>query len=308
MRPLRRLASILFVVLFVLTGARGADGKDKKSADDKGTTAKKRSAAAEESAPRGKRGSAKGKGDAKASSAKGKGSAKGAQSIGAPNAGKLTGSIRLKGSRTLRQREGAHSWGLPALVQLLKRAGSHVARKHKGSRMLVGDLSGRTGGPLEGHRSHQSGRDADIGFYVLNSRGKPVNVKHFVAFDGSGKGRELPWASFDDARNWTLIEALIDDPKTDVRYLFIHSGLRARLLAYAARKHVPKDIISRAAAAMMPPRDLDLHDDRLHVRIACPASMREVCSEESRSDAAKARRGSDADAAEDKAGGDDAKP
>jgi penicillin-insensitive murein DD-endopeptidase len=293
MLPLRRLGSILFVALAVLADARGADAKP----------AKQKEAAAEESAARGKRGAAKGKADAKASSGKSKGGAKGVQSIGAPNAGKLTGSIRLKGSRYLRQRENAHSWGLPVLVRLLQRASGRVARKHQGSMMLVGDLSGRTGGPLEGHRSHQSGRDADIGFYVLNSRGKPVNVKHFVAFDSNGKGRELPWATFDEARNWTLIEALLADQKASVRYLFINNRLRGRLLAYAARKHIPKEIISRAAAAMMTPKDVDLHDDHLHVRIACPESMREVCSEESapRSDVAKAGPAGETEAVKEKA-------
>jgi penicillin-insensitive murein endopeptidase len=308
---LRRLGLILFMGLVVLADPHGAEAKPaKKSADAKGSTARKKEAAAEESAAGGKRGSTKGQGHAKASAAKSKGGAKGGQSIGAPNGGKLTGSIRLKGSRYLRQRKDAHSWGLPALVRLVQRASSRVANKHQGSVMLVGDLSGRTGGPLEGHRSHQSGRDADIGFYVLNSRGKPVNVKHFVAFDSSGKGRELPWATFDEARNWTLIQALLNDPKALVRYLFINHGLRGRLLAYATRKHMPKEIISRAAAAMMTAKDVDLHDDHLHVRIACPESMREVCSEESasRSDVARTGHAGEAEAADEKPGGGDIKP
>src|SRR5262249_46492811 len=96
--------------------------------------------------------------------------------------------------------------------------------------------------------------------------------------------------------------------KADVRYLFINTGLRARLLAYAARKHVPKDVISRAAAAMMSPKDVDLHDDHLHVRIACPESMREVCIEEAAPrDAAKAGHAGETAAAEEKASGGDAR-
>ena len=121
----------------------------------------------------------------------GKSLRKGPLSIGAPNAGHLQGAMLLKGSRTLKQKDGSHSWALPELVRVLQRASAKVAKKHKNSVMLVGDLSGRTGGFLERHGSHQSGRDADVGFYVTNSKGKPVNVRHFVAFDGSGKGREL---------------------------------------------------------------------------------------------------------------------
>ncbi len=208
-----------------------------------------------------------------------KSSRKGPRSIGAPNAGHLEGAMLLKGSRTLKQKEGSHSWALPELVRLLQRASAKVAKKHKSSVMLVGDLSGRTGGFLERHGSHQSGRDADVGFFVMNSKGKPVNVRHFVAFDGSGKGRELPWAMFDDARNWDLIEALLQDDKATVRYLFVTPPLKARLLAQATRKHARPELIARAAAAMMSPQE-DVHDDHVHVRIACPESMRDVCIEE----------------------------
>jgi penicillin-insensitive murein DD-endopeptidase len=206
---------------------------------------------------------------------------KGAQSIGAPNNGHLAGAIRLRGGKTLHQREGAHSWGLPQLVHLIHHASTEVARKHRGSQMLVGDLSGRTGGHLDRHASHQTGRDADVGFYVMNSRGKPMSVKRFIAFDDAGNARDVPGARFDDARNWTLIEALLKDEKATVRYLFITNALRGRILAQAAKKHAPKALIERAAAAMMSPNDADLHDDHVHVRISCPETMRDVCVEES---------------------------
>ncbi len=209
-----------------------------------------------------------------------KGSRKGPQSIGAPNAGHLEGAMLLRGSHTLKQKEGSHSWGLPELVHALQRASMKVAKHHKSSVMLVGDLSGRTGGFLERHGSHQTGRDADVGLYVMSSKGKSVNVRHFVAFDSTGKGRELPWAMFDEARNWDLVEALLTDEKANVRYLFIANPLRAKLLAQAAKKHASKELIARAAAAMMSPLESDVHDDHIHVRIGCPESMRGVCIEE----------------------------
>jgi penicillin-insensitive murein endopeptidase len=236
-----------------------------------------------------------------------KGSHKGPQSIGAPNAGHLEGALLLRGSHTLKQKEGSHSWGLPELVHALQRASIKVAKHHKNSVMLVGDLSGRTGGFLERHGSHQTGRDADVGLYVMNSKGKPVNVRHFVAFDSAGKGRELPWAIFDEARNWDLVEALLTDDKASVRYLFISNPLRAKLLAQAAKKHASKELIARAAAAMMSPPEADVHDDHIHVRIACPESMRGVCIEEAMArvgsgdgGAVKAGRAADGDGAEEK--------
>ncbi len=206
------------------------------------------------------------------------------QSIGAPNSGKLVGAARLRGTRHLEPRPGTHSWGLPVLVDLLRRAAGDVAARHKGSVLLVGDLSAAGGGPLSGHKSHQSGRDADVGFFVANSKGKPVQVHRFLAFDGDGKARSGPaWARFDDARNWALVEALFKEERREgvaVRFLFVSSDLKARLLAYAAKKGAHKETIDRAAAAMLSPEHVDVHDDHFHVRLRCPAGM-SACVEES---------------------------
>ena len=79
--------------------------------------------------------------------------------------------------------------------------------------LLVGDLSAKDGGPLTGHNSHQTGRDADVGFYVMNASGKPLPSKHFVSFDRNGVGKDLTNLRFDDARNWFLVESLLKDEK-----------------------------------------------------------------------------------------------
>lgn len=206
-------------------------------------------------------------------------------SVGAPNRGTLRGGIRLKSTKHLKVREGARTWGLPQLTRALQRAATRVNKKHGRSVLLVGDLSKKGGGELDGHKSHQTGRDADVGFYATNSRGKPITLKRFVAFDGAGKarsGREHPsWPRFDDARNWTFVEALLEDRDANVKYLFVSGALRARLLAYAARKGAPKELIDRASAAMLSPKDADAHDDHFHVRIACPEAMRGTCQDES---------------------------
>ncbi len=87
------------------------------------------------------------------------------------------------------------------LGRVLHRAADRVARKHRGSVLFVGDMSAKKGGYLPGHNSHQSGRDADVGFYVMNAKGKPINPKRFIAFGADGRARDLDWARFDDARN-----------------------------------------------------------------------------------------------------------
>jgi len=233
-----------------------------------------------EAAPKAK----KAKTEAKASktaSAKKEKTPKGALSSGAPNQGKLYGAEKLESNRSLEVRGGGHAYGLPALVKALKRAASKVNKKFKGSVLYVGDLSAKKGGALLGHNSHQSGRDADVGFYMQSPQGKHVNPHRFVAFASDGRPRGTEVVHFDDERNWAFIEALLSDDKVDVRYLFVSMGLRSRLLKFAAKKNVSKDLQTKAAAALMSPADVDVHDDHFHVRIACPEKMRPTCVEES---------------------------
>lgn len=206
---------------------------------------------------------------------------KGPLSAGAPNAGKLYAGEKLASNRSLEVRGGAHAYGTPDLVRVLKRAASKVNKKYKGSVLFVGDLSAKKGGSLFGHNSHQSGRDADVGFYMRSEQGKHVNPHRFVTFGGDGKARGGELVRFDDERNWAFVEALLTDTKTDVRYLFVSMGLRTRLLKYAAQKNVPKELYTKAAAALMSPADADVHDDHFHVRIACPEKMRPQCVEDS---------------------------
>jgi penicillin-insensitive murein DD-endopeptidase len=266
------------------------------AAPEKGKIAEAKDSAKKDSAKKAKKDDAKKKDDVKKDDAKkakkddvkkddarkADAAVKGPASIGAPNSGRLKGAIKLHSSRSLKLREKANAWGLPALVKLLQRAAGKVAKHHAKSVMLVGDLSQKAGGALTGHNSHQTGRDADVGFYIANSKGKAAVLKHFVAFDGAGKSTQVAWAQFDDARNWALVEALLTDKDTAVRYIFVSTPLRARVLAYAAKKKVAKDLYARAESVLLSPRDADVHDDHFHVRIVCPEAMKGTCIEEPR--------------------------
>ncbi len=260
---------------------KGSD--DSKSASKKGSDDSKR--ASKKGSDDSKSASKKGSDDSKSASKKGSvaapGNDKGPRSVGAPNSGKVVGALKLHSSKALKVRQRSSVWGTPELVKLLQRAAGKVAKKHARSVLLVGDLSQKFGGPLVGHNSHQSGRDADVGFYVANSTGKPVPMTRFIAFDGTGKGTTVTWAQFDDARNWALISALLTDVESPAKYIFVSSPLRARILAYAEKTDAPKELKTKAASALMSPRDADVHDDHFHVRIACPERMKATCTEES---------------------------
>jgi penicillin-insensitive murein endopeptidase len=153
-----------------------------------------------------------------------------------------------------------------------------VARRFPDAVLSVGDLSRREGGELERHHSHKSGRDADLGFYLRSPADKPLLPERFVTFSARGQPTDLPGAVFDDARNWALVEALIDDREARVSHIFVARHIRARLLRYAELHGVASELRQRAAEVMIQPSQA-AHDDHFHVRIGCPPDQGRKCVE-----------------------------
>jgi penicillin-insensitive murein endopeptidase len=199
------------------------------------------------------------------------------RSIGSPTDGKLLGGAHLEETPYLRivpaYAAGDVRWGLGSLVGMLDRSARAVRRQFPDATLSVGHLSRAGGGDLDRHASHESGRDADVAFYVKDARGKPLYADHLVSFTGDGQARTWPGATFDDARNWALVAALLSDPVAHVSHIFISAPLRARLLAYAARIGAPPALQTRAALTMAQPFGSLPHDDHFHVRISCPPGM-----------------------------------
>jgi len=199
------------------------------------------------------------------------------RSIGSPTEGRLVGGAHLETGPYLRvvpsYESGDVRWGLEPLVAMIDRAARAVRRRFPGAIASVGHLSRAGGGDIDRHRSHESGRDADVSFFVRSATGKQLLPSRFAAFRADGAAVDWPGAYFDDAKNWALVAALVSDPEAHVTHLFVAAPLRARLLAYAERMGAPSAIRVRAAEAMQQPRGALPHDDHFHVRIACPAHM-----------------------------------
>ncbi len=200
------------------------------------------------------------------------------RSVGAPNQGHLVGGSHLESATYLRivpaDRAGDVRWGLGSLVSMIDRAARRVRHQFKGAVLSVGQISQRGGGDIQRHASHESGRDADIAFYVHNGHGREIFADHFVRFRGDGTAPTWPGARFDDAKNWALVAALLDDPVAHVSHIFVSTPLRARLLSYAKHAGAPAALVQRAADTMEQPRGTLPHDDHFHVRISCPSGMR----------------------------------
>jgi penicillin-insensitive murein endopeptidase len=201
------------------------------------------------------------------------------RSLGSPTEGHLVGGMRVEETAAIRivpaDTAGDVRWGLEPLVMMLDRAARQVRHEYPQSVLSVGHLSREGGGEVDQHRSHESGRDADVGFYVRSSSGKQIFESHFVPFRADGTAASWPGAYFDDAKNWALVAALLTDPEAHVTHVFVAAPLRARLLAYAEKSGAPSSLRLHAAEIMQQPHGTLPHDDHFHVRIACPAHMTE---------------------------------
>lgn len=199
------------------------------------------------------------------------------RSVGSPTNGHLVGGAHLAEAPHLRivpsYAAGDARWGLESLVSMIDHTARAVRKQFPDAVLSVGHLSRPGGGEIDRHASHESGRDADVGFYVKNHEGKPVYADHFVPFRGDGTAPTWPGAHFDDARNWAFVASVAGDVQAHVTHIFVASPLRARLLQYAEKIGAPAALRSRAAELMAQPKGALPHDDHFHLRIACPAGM-----------------------------------
>jgi penicillin-insensitive murein endopeptidase len=179
-----------------------------------------------------------------------------------------------------------NQWGTDELVAAIKRAARRVHREYPGGVLGIGDLSQRGGGDSLLHRSHENGRDADLIYFAVDDKGRPVGPVDSMPRYGADLRALPPHATqnvrfgpfsprrFDVRRNWALVRALLQDPGVEVQYLFCNELLKARMLEYARAHGEDAALVDRAEELLHQPGDSLPHDDHLHLRIYCSASDR----------------------------------
>lgn len=205
-------------------------------------------------------------------------------SIGSTAKGYLVGARRLPDDGPhLRPRpvsvERDAVYGTETLVGLLERAAGRVAARWPGTILWAGDLSAERGGPIPGHASHRSGRDADLAFFFRDAAGAEAHAPDLprVGADGRTLDGHL---SFDAERTWALVDALLTDPHVQLQWIFVAGHLEDLLLSAGARARAPDALLARAAEVLKQPRDSSSHDDHFHLRIYCGLEERvEGCAD-----------------------------
>lgn len=197
-----------------------------------------------------------------------------AGSVGVPHRGVLTNGRALPhagdGYRLFRNED--IRWGNPRMVSAIEDAARYVAEQRPGAPLVVADLSAEHGGKISRHRSHRSGRDADLLFYVVTPDGRSVENPGFLNFGHDGLAyhkAEREYVRLDVERTWLLVKALVSDEQAQVQYLFVAEWLEALVTEYALARGENDQLIYRAALVMRQPSDSASHDDHIHLRVSC---------------------------------------
>lgn len=188
------------------------------------------------------------------------------ESIGAPASGELVHARRLPPGPGYRIRTPERAWGTDETVRGVIHAFAHARRRHpRAPKLAVHDLSLRKGGPIDEHRSHQSGRDVDIAYPQKRC---DDGLCQFGRLLPQQLDAELTWTLLHYWLERNLLEAVFIDYRLQVplyRVARARGATREQLLRwfqYPRGRGEPLGVI----------RHFPKHDDHMHVRFGCDAT------------------------------------
>lgn len=188
------------------------------------------------------------------------------ESIGTPDRGRLAhGRMLPTRHPAFFVRTPARAYGTDETVRFIVEGFEAVrAADPEAPAIEIHDLSFREGGPINGHHSHESGRDADIAYFQQGCR-------ELCAF------RRIRPEQLDAARQWALFRHWIERGVVDA--IFVDHDLAAAIYEQARSEGVSRNDLSRW---FQYPRPVDdryglirhhpRHADHFHVRFVCHES------------------------------------
>jgi penicillin-insensitive murein endopeptidase len=196
-----------------------------------------------------------------------------ARAIGTCSCGCLRGAATLapsgRGYEVLRL--GRHRrYGHPTLVAFIERLGAAAAKAKLGL-VVVGDLSQPRGGPTpSGHRSHQTGLDADVGYVApAGARARmPARAREHLS-----PPAVVDATTHEKTPSWTpnalkIVALAAADP--DVDRIFVDPGIKKLLCASELAKEPWQGRL----------RPWWRHHDHFHVRLRCPSDSPDCVPQE----------------------------
>ncbi len=175
----------------------------------------------------------------------------GVTSVGAPWGGELVGAAKLPPGDGYTVERPQRAFGAPHVIAYLKSTIAEVRALYPGVPALpIYDLSAEHGGKISDHRSHQSGLDVDVGYYVAHGQ-------------------------LDLEATWALVVAFARtaDRPDGVEMIFLDYELQRRLYTWARARGTPDSALAFVLQYPRGPNELaglvrhwPNHTDHLHVR------------------------------------------
>jgi len=183
------------------------------------------------------------------------------KSVGSPNSGKLIAGERMPDGPGWVIKQPQLAYGTSETISTLVTCIASVQAKYKKtSDIVIGHLSKKGGGKFKPHKSHASGRDADIGYYFTD-----LTPKQFVKVSGN----------LDVKRTNHFIECLVESGRT--QYIFINSYIQKALYQNFKNRGFGAEFLTNVFQyPQAEGKQLGIirhekgHDDHMHIRFFCP--------------------------------------
>lgn len=186
----------------------------------------------------------------------------GSNSVGRPNRGRLSEGLAIPDASwlyTLRDKPGMLFGSSHAIRQLVVAFTNMREDTGFEGQIVIGSMSRKRGGRFAPHRSHQSGRDADIRMPLL------PGVPHTLHPNQD----EIDWHA-----TWALVKALLDTG--EINAIFLETKLQRRLYEAARQLGATHEELADKITWPREPgkpkaivRHSKGHDHHIHVRFSC---------------------------------------
>ncbi len=172
------------------------------------------------------------------------------------------------------QYERGIAYGTPNLITILVDTARTMQKKYPGTIMYLGNMGKREGGDIPYSVSHNSGRDADIAFYLKDENGKFANPRNMYKMSAHLQARSPDGVyTFDLEKNTTLVETLLTHPKIHVQFIFLAKHLRTAIQRELVRREASEELLARFEETVQVQA---AHNDHFHIRIYC--SNEDICA------------------------------
>jgi len=185
------------------------------------------------------------------------------ESVGKASSGKLVNGEKMPAGPGYSYGSRPNVYATNETITLLIQCFGQYRKKFTdGPDLVVGNMSRETGGKLDPHKSHQSGRDVDLG-YIHKQKFQPVT--RMLATDED---------NLDPEKTWFLLKCFLDTKK--VKVMFIDYKIQKLLYEYLVKHKYKKGYLDgifqypkgKGTDAVI--KHLQSHHHHVHIRFLCP--------------------------------------